>query len=193
MSLHKLRSVKSRLGLSGNWSRFTADDLIEWAGAHNVRCGRHYQRKKYVRNLAISGKNKIVATVRGTERYATVVELTRARKRSERLQSRCSCPVGHQCGCKHAVAVVAEYLQRLKEGQEVPTAADDDPRWESSEAGGEWRNDEMTPAEKLQMDLDNVTHEELLDFVMQIANSDSDLMESMQKQAAAFLREDEFA
>jgi hypothetical protein len=33
-------------------------------------------------------------------------------------------------GCKHAVAVVAEYLERLGEGAEIPAANQDDERWE---------------------------------------------------------------
>ncbi len=51
------------------------------------------------------------------------------------LESACTCPVGAS-GCKHAVAVVAEYLQALASGRDVPVADEDDPRWAELESDG---------------------------------------------------------
>src|SRR5262249_17920048 len=49
-------------------------------------------------------------------------------------------------GCKHAVAVVAEYLQAIADGREVPEADDEDRRWEKIESRGvdrdEWDEDD---------------------------------------------------
>jgi uncharacterized Zn finger protein len=44
------------------------------------------------------------------------------------IESTCTCPVGYD-GCKHAVAVVAAYLQALANEEAVPATAPDDPRW----------------------------------------------------------------
>jgi len=54
-------------------------------------------------------------------------------------------------GCKHAVAVVAEYLERLGDGAETPVANQDDERWEmlAEESGEEDDDDE---ADDLDMD-----------------------------------------
>jgi uncharacterized Zn finger protein len=56
----------------------------------------------------------------------TTVALRPGRKRPS-LESSCTCPVA--ISCKHAVAVVAEYLQALAEGRGVPLTTEDDPRW----------------------------------------------------------------
>lgn len=56
------------------------------------------------------------------ERYATRVETE-----EEELTSTCTCPVGETC--KHAVAVVLEYLERLKQKSEVPTVTEQDRRF----------------------------------------------------------------
>ncbi len=54
------------------------------------------------------------------------------------IYSRCTCPVGSS-GCKHAVAVIAEYLERLSASEDTPVADQDDERWEllADEAGDE--------------------------------------------------------
>ena len=44
------------------------------------------------------------------------------------MSSHCSCPVG--ISCKHAVAVVVAYLHAIKHGQEIPSASEDDRRWQ---------------------------------------------------------------
>lgn len=50
-------------------------------------------------------------------------------------------------GCKHAVAVVAEYLQALADQQVVPVATEDDPRWaklnsDRAQDDDDWDEDE---------------------------------------------------
>ena len=63
-------------------------------------------------------------------------------------------------GCKHAVAVVAEYLERLGEGGETPAANQDDERWEmlADESGEEDDDDE---ADDLDMDSEDDDDEEV--------------------------------
>ncbi len=59
-------------------------------------------------------------------------------KKAGAIYSRCTCPVGSS-GCKHAVAVVAEYLERLSASEDTPVAEQDDERWEllADETGDE--------------------------------------------------------
>ena len=98
----------------------TWDDLEEWAGAAIVSRGRSYQRGHRVQNLARS-ETGLVAWVLGTRRYATVVEVE-----DGELTSFCTCPYWDTC--KHAVAVVLEYLECLKQKKEVPTVTERDRR-----------------------------------------------------------------
>ena len=100
------------------WAALTWPDLERWAGDRSVARGRAYQRGGRVRDLALSADGRLLATVQGTERYAVAVSLQAGGKRV-RLHSECTCPVGAS-GCKHAVAVVAAYLQALADGTPVP-------------------------------------------------------------------------
>jgi uncharacterized Zn finger protein len=94
-----------------------------------VTRGRAYQRQGRVEDLAISADGRLLATVVGGERYVTSVWPKPRKSAAGALESKCSCPVGHD-GCKHAVAVVADYLQLLADQQEPPAAEGDDPRWD---------------------------------------------------------------
>src|SRR5438445_588615 len=85
------------------WAQLTWDDLRAWAGPRSLERGRTYQRTHHVRDLAVSADGKLLAWVRGTERYATQVELRPEEVGEAKLASLCTCPVGHS-GCKHAVA-----------------------------------------------------------------------------------------
>lgn len=113
--------------LETGWIRLTWDDLEQWAGGRSVERGRTYQRGGRVKDLKVSEAGVLLATVIGSDRYATTVALGPGRKRPS-LESVCTCPLGIS-GCKHAVAVVADYLQALADDREVPVATEDDPRW----------------------------------------------------------------
>jgi uncharacterized Zn finger protein len=56
-------------------------------------------------------------------------------------------------GCKHAVAVVAEYLERLGEGAETPAAKQDDERWEL--LAGETGDADEDGVDGLDVDMDS--------------------------------------
>ena len=101
--------------------RLTGDDLEAWAGDKIVTRGRSYQRTGHVQELGRTPGGSIVAWVAGTERYATVVDID-----DDGLTSDCTCPYAYTC--KHAVAAVIEYLERLKDEAEVPTVSDMDER-----------------------------------------------------------------
>ena len=121
------------------WAKLTWDDLETWAGSGAVSRGRSYQRSGHVKKLGISAKGDLLATVVGTERYATKVSLDPGGKAMS-LESFCTCPVGFRC--KHAVATVAEYIQAVADGRTVPLAAEDDPRWDELVDGGRVDEDE---------------------------------------------------
>lgn len=110
------------------WSALTWDDLDAWAGSRSVSRGKAYQRQGRIKNLALAADGRLLATVEGTVRYVTSVWLVPSKKKRGQIDSVCSCPVGTS-GCKHAVAVVTDYLAALVEKREVPVAEPDDRRW----------------------------------------------------------------
>ncbi len=156
MSSKQQRAVKGKerkVSQNEGWNVLSWDDLTEWAGSRSVERGRAYQRQGRVHDLAISEDGRLLATVQGGERYAVTVWCEQSAKKGGALYSRCTCPVGAS-GCKHAVAVVAEYLERLGEGAETHAANQDDERWEmlADESGEEDDGDE---ADDLDMDSDD--------------------------------------
>ena len=94
--------------------------LGEWAGAKTLSRGRQYQREKRVHDLARSPGGALVAWIDGTEWYATTVTFDGG------LGSACTCPVGSVC--KHAVAVILEYLALRKDNKSVRNIPADDLR-----------------------------------------------------------------
>ncbi len=91
------------------WASLTWEDLDRWAGSRSVSRGRTYQRGGRVKDLAVSDDGRLLATIVGGDRYVASVWWNLEKKKSG-IESRCTCPVGYS-GCKHAVAVVADYLQ----------------------------------------------------------------------------------
>lgn len=134
----KAQSKEQEHSRSGGWTVLSWDDLAEWAGSRSVDRGRTYQKQGRVHDLAISEDGWLLATVTGGSRYAVTVWYEASAKETGAIYSRCTCPVGAS-GCKHAVAVVAEYLQRLSASEETPVADQDDERWEllADETGDE--------------------------------------------------------
>jgi uncharacterized Zn finger protein len=104
-----------------SFAELTWEDLRQWAGEKILSRGRSYQRNGCVKELARSANGGLFAWVTGSERYATHVRLEQGE-----LVAECACPFGYRC--KHAVAVVLEYLECLKRRQAVPLAKEDDPR-----------------------------------------------------------------
>jgi len=132
MNSKQQRAVKGKAHkVSGNdgWTALSWDDLAEWAGPRSVDRGRSYQKQGRVHDLAISEDGWLLATVTGGARYAVTVWYEASAKRAGAIYSRCTCPIGSS-GCKHAVAVVAEYLERLSASEDTLVADQDDERWE---------------------------------------------------------------
>ncbi len=95
------------------WLDVSWEDLETWAGSRSLHRGRAYHKGGHVLDLACSPEWELSGRVEGTEVYTTTV----ARFATGMLFGRCSCPVG--ANCKHAVAVVLEYLDRLQTGEKV--------------------------------------------------------------------------
>ena len=138
------KSTGGGRGPADPWAGLTWDDLERWADPGAVARGREYQKSGKVRDLAITAEGHLLATVAGSERYATTVRV-RPEVPAPGLDSTCTCFVGFRC--KHAVATVAGYLTAVAEGRPVPAADPADPRWEALAAVGDepapgWDEDE---------------------------------------------------
>jgi uncharacterized Zn finger protein len=141
------RTTKRRTSRTGRksrpgWAKLTWDGLAAWAGERSLERGQSYQRGGRVRDLAVTADGELLAWVQGTHRYATTVELAPRGRGADRLHSQCTCPVGFN-GCKHAVAVVLEYLEALRNKTPVPEADAGDRRWkllDEEAEGGDWED-----------------------------------------------------
>jgi len=103
------------------FERLNWDDLEQWAGSRVLSRGQGYQRSHRVKDLAQTQTGALVAWVHGGQRYATEVDFE-----DGELISACTCPYGNNC--KHAVALVLEYLDHLKKKLEVPQVTGQDQR-----------------------------------------------------------------
>jgi len=189
--------------LQSKWESLTWDDIANWAGSRSVSRGRAYQRGGRVRDLRISTEGKLLATVTGGHRYATGVWWE-----ADALRSRCTCPVGWN-GCKHAVAVVATYLEMLAKSAAIPIADAEDRRWEELASGvpeepyedlednHSWEDDEGQPLrrertgkaraaddEKIRKHIDAKSQAELADLVWSLTGRFPDLREEFREHIA---------
>lgn len=110
-------------------------DLRNWAGESVAARGREYQQIGSVRSLARTGDYRLVAWVDGSYEYATAVTVARGK-----LTSECTCPYGF--ACKHAVAVVLEYLRCLEDEEPVGIVETTDNRFELLESGAEQEDED---------------------------------------------------
>ncbi|MCO5384265.1 MAG: hypothetical protein NHB15_21255 [Methanosarcina barkeri] len=85
-------------------------DLQDWAGGKATAKGIKYQEEERVKEIKRTSEGSLVALVEGTTEYFTEVSLENGK-----LSSICTCPVGHNC--KHGVAAVLEYLERIEQGK----------------------------------------------------------------------------
>jgi len=123
-SVKKTRQTnKPRKTIPSNpFANLTWADLEDWAGSRIVSRGKNYQREGAVRELALTPEGSLVAWVKGARRYATQVQMGK----SGRLGCECTCPF--EGNCKHAVAVILEYLAFQKAGKAVPLVDEEDER-----------------------------------------------------------------
>ena len=175
MARQKKKTTKKQKP-SDPFSKLTWEDLEEWAGSVIVGRGRPYQKKGAVENLGRTEGGTLAAWVRGTRRYATRVRLTERNG----LESACTCPYWDTC--KHAVAVVLEYLECLKTDSAIGEIDEDDPRLLKLEALVDEDDEEenarsvrskskKSKAASLRPYLEEQTQAELVALVMELADA----------------------
>ena len=98
------------------------EDVENWAGNRIVARGRSYLESRAVQDLKRAEDGALVAWVNGIRRYATRVRI----EGRKNLESECTCPFWTTC--KHAVAVVLEYLENIKNKKTIGRVEEDDPR-----------------------------------------------------------------
>ena len=186
----------SRKNKVDSFKNLTWDDLEDWAGSRIVSRGQRYQEGRCVRELARTPDGALVAWIQGTERYATLVDFER-----NDLVSECTCPYGDTC--KHAVALVLEYLHLLKQGEKIPEISPGDRRLSllagmegEEEWGMEGEEDERedvpsrsarireTAEGDLPLFLQNQTKEQLLDLLKDLAGRFPEVAEELRDRHA---------
>lgn len=106
------------------WAALRWDDLEQWVGARVLGRGRNYHKQGRILAVARRSDGTLLGRVVGGALYTTRVTRP-AGSAPAILSSNCSCPYGSDC--KHAVALVLEYLDRLESGREVPEELPDAP------------------------------------------------------------------
>jgi len=147
------------------FSDLTWNDIEEWASGKIASRGKSYQRQGNVSDLAVTSDGSLIAWVEGTKRYATRVVMDE----NGLPDSICTCP--YELDCKHGVAVVIEYLERIKNNQPVPKAEQDDNRLELLD-DEDW-DDEDAVSEDIRQDIDGFlkgkTKAQLIDLIQECA------------------------
>jgi len=101
-----------------NFRDLSYEDLYAWVGQKTFTKGKSYQKNKRVISVFQVSEHIICGSVHGSETYDTVVSV------SDTLTSTCSCPV--ESDCKHGVALVLEYLNRIKQEIAISKPPDDE-------------------------------------------------------------------
>jgi len=96
--------------------------LSNWAGDTITARGADYQHQGAVEDFRITPEGDLLAWVNGSRRYAVLVYFDN----NGELQSECACTCDFTC--KHAVAVILDYLVKTRQNLPVPSASTDDKR-----------------------------------------------------------------
>ncbi len=144
----------------------TWKDIETWAGGTIVSRGRNYQRQGRVTGLAVTDDGGLIAWVKGSERYATMVVMDE----KGLPDSTCTCP--YERDCKHGVAVVLEYLKQVENNCRVPKAKQDDERLILLADGIRDDNEDLV-SEDMRRDIDGFlqgkTKAQLIDLIHELA------------------------
>jgi uncharacterized Zn finger protein len=156
--------------LIDRFSDLTWDDIETWAGGKIVSRGQNYQRQGRVSDLAVTDDGGLIAWVDGSARYATRVFMDE----DGLPDSICTCP--YEWVCKHAVAVVIEYLKRVENNRSVPKAKQEDARLKllaDEDRDAEPDDAENGMSEALRQDIDaflqGKTKAQLIDLIHDLA------------------------
>lgn len=98
-------------------------DVEKWAGRVIYKRGDAYHRSGRVEKPAMTADGALIAWVLGSQKYATLVEVE-----SGDLCSLCTCPYDDSPPCKHAVALLLEYMEAKEKNRPIPAASPSDKR-----------------------------------------------------------------
>ena len=147
-------------------------DIQDWAGGKATAKGMKYQEEERVKEIKNTPEGSLIARVQGTTEYFTEVSLENGK-----LSSICTCPVGHDC--KHGVAAVLEYLERIEQGEEVPVISDKDLLiararigYSGAETFGTFDAEESS-LQNLRKYLEQLEKPELIEILVAFAKKDS--------------------
>jgi uncharacterized Zn finger protein len=174
------------------FKQLTRGDVQSWAGSRILSRGQGYQRSHRVKDLARTETGALIAWVHGGARYATLVDFE-----DGDLISSCTCPYG--ATCKHAVAVLLEYLDQLKKNTPVQQMTKEDERllllngvlneegWEDEDDAEELDADDSPPrrhpkstSDALKAFLEEQTREQLISLLEDLAGKYSMVREGLQ-------------
>jgi len=147
-------------------------DIQDWAGGKATAKGMKYQEEERVKEIKNTPEGSLIARVQGTTEYFTEVSLENGK-----LSSICTCLVGHDC--KHGVAAILEYLERIEQGEEVPVISDKDlliARARIGYAGAETFETfdaEESSLQNLRKYLEKLEKPELIEILVAFAKKDS--------------------
>ena len=98
-------------------------DVEKWAGRVIYKRGDAYHRSGRVEKPAMTADGALIAWVLGSQKYATLVEVE-----SGDLCSLCTCPYDDSPPCKHAVALLLEYMEAKEQNRPITAASPSDKR-----------------------------------------------------------------
>jgi uncharacterized Zn finger protein len=104
--------------------KVTWERLEEWAGSRSMQRGERYQRGGRVNNVRLTPQGAILANVKGSKPYVTLVTV-KSSGRGVAIESECSCPMGRNC--KHSVAAILAFTVAIKENKPLPMTSKADP------------------------------------------------------------------
>lgn len=152
--------------LSHFTDRITFDVLAAWTGEAVFQRGRAYHKDGRVRDIAVTSEGRLLATVDGTRRYATLL----FQENGGELASACTCPYGPRC--KHAVALACACLALLAAKQTIPLASDNDKRLldlDLTSPDETAQAEEMSSPQDLETALKTFSKKQLIALVIQAA------------------------
>ena len=162
--------MQKKKKMTDRLSGLTWDDLGMRAGHRIVGRGRSYWNQGRVSDLAITTDGTLIATVRGSNIYVTRVDMNR----KGLPESLCTCP--YEYNCKHGVAVVLKYLEKVLKDIPYPKAKKDNKRFSllANENRGEQDEDEEGGAsvnvqKEMKSFLKDKTKPQLIELINELA------------------------
>ena len=172
-----------------DFEKLDTNDVEDWFGSTIFKRGVDYQRSGRVSELHSSEK-RILASVDGTRKYTVSVEIMD----DGELIADCNCP--YEYDCKHAVAVILEYLQLIQDRIDIPEIDSDDRRLlllnedivEDFKHEGIYKI-EQGVQDQLNSFLNKRTKEQLVEQLLELAGRYPEVADDLQSTPQIFLQD----